>query len=264
VRFIWVGDGYGSPLAEEVSSYLSEQIRRSSLGDRFDLMDAVDDIESIYKETDVLFLSSRLDPLPNVSIDAVLRGIPVVCFAQASGMAEILISYDGTRELVVPHLDVGAAAALIGSLAADGKKLSRLGEAVREFAQAHFDMGAYVAALHEMGTRSRQNAEQEVADAALILTYGRRLRRAALSRRACALRLRPLTEKIPKALLEIAGRPFLEHQVELLKRNSISEVILCVGYLGEMIEQRYGAGESLGVRIRYAFDGPKLLGKVGL
>jgi N-acetyl-alpha-D-muramate 1-phosphate uridylyltransferase len=78
-----------------------------------------------------------------------------------------------------------------------------------------------------------------------------------------ATRLRPLTEKIPKALLEIAGRPFLEHQVELLKRNSISEVILCVGYLGEMIEQRYGAGESLGVRIRYAFDGPKLLGTGG-
>ena len=46
-----------------------------------------------------------------------------------------------------------------------------------------------------------------------------------------ATRLRPLTGKIPKALLEIAGRPFLEHQVELLKRNSISEVILCVGYL---------------------------------
>ncbi len=78
-----------------------------------------------------------------------------------------------------------------------------------------------------------------------------------------ATRLRPLTEKIPKALLEIAGRPFLEHQVELLKHNSISEVILCVGYLGEMIEQRYGAGESLGVRIRYSFDGPKLLGTGG-
>jgi N-acetyl-alpha-D-muramate 1-phosphate uridylyltransferase len=78
-----------------------------------------------------------------------------------------------------------------------------------------------------------------------------------------ATRLRPLTEKVPKALLEIAGRPFLEHQIELLKRNSISEVILCVGYLGEMIKERYGTGESLGVRIRYSFDGPKLLGTGG-
>jgi NDP-sugar pyrophosphorylase family protein len=78
-----------------------------------------------------------------------------------------------------------------------------------------------------------------------------------------ATRLRPLTQKIPKALVVVAGRPFLEHQIELLKRNGIAEVILCVGYLGEMIEQRYGDGEALGVRIRYSFDGPRLLGTGG-
>src|SRR6476646_1864798 len=78
-----------------------------------------------------------------------------------------------------------------------------------------------------------------------------------------ATRLRPLTEKIPKALVEVAGKPFLEHQIHLLKQSGISEIILCVGYLGEMIEQRYGDGETLGVRIRYSFDGPKLLGTGG-
>ena len=78
-----------------------------------------------------------------------------------------------------------------------------------------------------------------------------------------ATRLRPLTEKIPKALVEVAGRPFLEHQIELLKSNAVAEIILCVGYLGEMIEERYGGGETLGVRIRYSFDGPKLLGTGG-
>jgi NDP-sugar pyrophosphorylase family protein len=78
-----------------------------------------------------------------------------------------------------------------------------------------------------------------------------------------ATRLRPLTQKIPKALIEVAGRPFLEHQIDLLKQNGIPEVILCVGYLGEMIEQRYRDGETLGIRIRYSFDGPKLLGTGG-
>jgi NDP-sugar pyrophosphorylase family protein len=78
-----------------------------------------------------------------------------------------------------------------------------------------------------------------------------------------ATRLRPLTEKIPKALVEVAGRPFLEHQIDLLKANGIDDVILCVGYLGEMIERRYGNGETLGVRIRYSYDGPKLLGTGG-
>jgi NDP-sugar pyrophosphorylase family protein len=78
-----------------------------------------------------------------------------------------------------------------------------------------------------------------------------------------ATRLRPITEKIPKALVEVSGRPFLEHQFELLNRNAITEIVLCVGHLGEMIEKRYGDGETLGVRIKYSFDGPQLLGTGG-
>jgi ubiquinone/menaquinone biosynthesis C-methylase UbiE len=172
LRFIWVGGGYRGPLAMEVSSYLAEQITRSRLGDRFDLMDAVEDVEGIYKEADVLFLSSRLDPLPNVAIDATVRGIPVVCFAEASGMAEILTSNHDTRELVVPHLDTGAAATLIGSLAAEPDKLRRLGDAVRAVARSRFDMSAYVTALQDLGRRAREAAEQKEADVALILATG--------------------------------------------------------------------------------------------
>jgi NDP-sugar pyrophosphorylase family protein len=78
-----------------------------------------------------------------------------------------------------------------------------------------------------------------------------------------ATRLRPMTEKIPKALVEVGGRPFLEHQIALLKRNAITEVILCLGHLGEMIEERYGNGDGFGVRITYSFDGPQLLGTGG-
>jgi NDP-sugar pyrophosphorylase family protein len=78
-----------------------------------------------------------------------------------------------------------------------------------------------------------------------------------------ATRLRPLTERIPKTLVEVAGRPFLEHQIELLKRNEITDIVLCVGYLGEMIKQQYGNGGSLGVHLSYSFDGPRLLGTGG-
>jgi hypothetical protein len=77
-----------------------------------------------------------------------------------------------------------------------------------------------------------------------------------------ATRLRPLTEKIPESARRCCGRPFLEHQLDLLKRNSIVEVILCVSYLGEMIEQRYGDGAVFGVPIRCSFYGPILLGPV--
>jgi glycosyltransferase involved in cell wall biosynthesis len=160
VRFVWVGDGYQSPAAMEVSSYLSEQIARSGLGDRFNLVAGVDNVECIYKKADILFLSSRLDPLPNVSIDAALHGIPIVCFAGASGIAEILASSDVTRELVVPHLDVAAAVTLLCSLAADRNKIQRFGDAVRAMARTRFDMGAYVAKVDALGRRARQGIDQ--------------------------------------------------------------------------------------------------------
>jgi NDP-sugar pyrophosphorylase family protein len=78
-----------------------------------------------------------------------------------------------------------------------------------------------------------------------------------------ATRLRPLTEKIPKSLIEVAGRPFLEHQLVLLRKNGITEIFLCVGYLGEMIEELFEDGKRFGVHISYSYDGRKLLGTGG-
>jgi N-acetyl-alpha-D-muramate 1-phosphate uridylyltransferase len=78
-----------------------------------------------------------------------------------------------------------------------------------------------------------------------------------------ATRMRPLTEKIPKSLLPVAGRPFLAHQLELLQRRGITEVVLCVGYLGEQIKAQFGDGKAFGVHLDYSFDGPKLLGTGG-
>ncbi|HLQ77662.1 MAG TPA: nucleotidyltransferase family protein [Terriglobia bacterium] len=78
-----------------------------------------------------------------------------------------------------------------------------------------------------------------------------------------ATRLRPLTETIPKALIEVAGRPFLWHQLQLLKKRGIRKVLLSVGYLGEMIQDEFGNGSDLGVSLEYSFDGPVLLGTAG-
>lgn len=78
-----------------------------------------------------------------------------------------------------------------------------------------------------------------------------------------ATRLRPITEKIPKLLVEVAGEPFFSHQLRLLKRNGLDHIVLCVGHLGEQIVDRYGDGADWGVRIDYSFDGPKLLGTGG-
>ena len=78
-----------------------------------------------------------------------------------------------------------------------------------------------------------------------------------------ATRLRPITEKIPKVLVPVAGRPFLSHQLELLRAEGIRRVVLCLGHLGEMVSAEYGDGSRFGVQIEYSFDGPKLLGTGG-
>ena len=78
-----------------------------------------------------------------------------------------------------------------------------------------------------------------------------------------ATRLRPLTETVPKALVAVAGRPFLAHQLELLHARGVRHVVLCVGYLGEMIEREFGDGSTFRMRIDYSFDGDRLLGTGG-
>src|SRR5512133_904030 len=78
-----------------------------------------------------------------------------------------------------------------------------------------------------------------------------------------ATRLRPITETIPKSLIEVCGEPFIAHQLRLLRSRGIEEVVLCIGYLGEQIEKVIGTGSAFGLRVRYSFDGKELLGTGG-
>lgn len=78
-----------------------------------------------------------------------------------------------------------------------------------------------------------------------------------------ATRLRPLTEKIPKSLVEVAGKPFIVHQMDLLQRNALTHIVLCLGYLGEQVQAEIGDGSRWGMQVDYVFDGPLLLGTGG-
>ena len=78
-----------------------------------------------------------------------------------------------------------------------------------------------------------------------------------------ATRLRPLTERIPKALVEVAGEPFLAHQLRLLADRGLDRVVLCLGYLGQMVRDYAGDGARFGLRVDYSFDGDVPLGTAG-
>jgi NDP-sugar pyrophosphorylase family protein len=78
-----------------------------------------------------------------------------------------------------------------------------------------------------------------------------------------ATRLGPLTEKIPKSLVQVAGQPFIAWQLEYLYQQGIRHVVLCVGYLGEQIQAFVADGSTYGLKVDYAFDGAQLLGTGG-
>jgi N-acetyl-alpha-D-muramate 1-phosphate uridylyltransferase len=78
-----------------------------------------------------------------------------------------------------------------------------------------------------------------------------------------ATRLHPITETIPKALVEVAGRPFILRQLDYLRRQAVGRVVLCVGFLGEQIEAIVGDGSTLGLSVSYSQDWPALMGTGG-
>ena len=77
-----------------------------------------------------------------------------------------------------------------------------------------------------------------------------------------ATRLGSLTRDLPKSMVSILGKPFLEYQIELLRRGGVNDIVLCVGYLSEKIEEYFGTGQSFGVSIKYSRE-EKLVGTAG-
>lgn len=166
IKFVWVGAHYAYD--QPYFDYLSEQIRRAGVESSFAFVGEFEELAPIYERADICFLSSRLDPLPNIAIDSAMHGIPVICFDQASGIAEILSASEDTRDLVVPYLDAEAAARLVVAMAKDPKRLSAFSDAMRAVAARHFDMTRYVAAIDELGREAMRAGEQAAQDLRVI------------------------------------------------------------------------------------------------
>jgi glycosyltransferase involved in cell wall biosynthesis len=150
-RFVWVGHGYDPINDANYSCYLSEQIALSALGNTLAILPSVEDLDPLYAQADIFFISSRLDPQPNVGIDAVTRGIPTICFEKACGTAEILAADPETQHLVVPHLDAHMAANEICYLWDDRASLGDLRAAVARVGRSAYNMDAYVDQIDALG-----------------------------------------------------------------------------------------------------------------
>jgi glycosyltransferase involved in cell wall biosynthesis len=163
VRFVWVGRGY-DPSNDTYSLELRKKIASAGLSKIVSIVDQVTDLDPVYAASDVFFLSSRLDPLPNVAIDSALRGIPIVCFEKTGGIADLLAADPSTRAGVVPYLDIMAAATIIVRLAEDEQLRSELGRSIQRIATMTFDMDQYVDRLDQLGCRAEDLMRQRSED----------------------------------------------------------------------------------------------------
>jgi glycosyltransferase involved in cell wall biosynthesis len=161
-RFIWVGDSRHF-IGSRVGVALEEQVARSGLGDRLVFMPPVDDLSPVYAHADALFLSSRLDPLPNVAIEAALKGIPVVCFRHGTGLAEFLETDPDTARLVVPYMDLYAAADAFMGLIDDDAAYRKVSEAIQRLAHEAFDFEHYARSLEKLGDALADRMPAELA-----------------------------------------------------------------------------------------------------
>jgi len=78
-----------------------------------------------------------------------------------------------------------------------------------------------------------------------------------------ATRMRPRTLTVPKILLEVAGRPFVDWQLEILAKCKYQRVLFCVAHLASAVREYVGDGARYGLSVAYADDGEKLLGTGG-
>jgi len=167
-HFIWVGKGYDPDNDLGYSVYLQDQVCRSGISGMFTFLDEVSDLDTLYKRADILLLSSRLDPLPNVAIDAMYHGLPVVCFDKTTGIADILHQLDLSDECVAAYLDTGdLAGKVLGLIKAADKRL-RIGSLLKRASLDLFDMTAYVDKLERVAIGVAKASKQEKDDGLLV------------------------------------------------------------------------------------------------
>ena len=78
------------------------------------------------------------------------------------------------------------------------------------------------------------------------------LKQAVILAGGAGTRLQPITHSIPKPMVSLNGRPFLEYLVDLLKNNGIEEIVLCLGHMHEKISEYFGDGSKFGIGIKYS------------
>jgi glycosyltransferase involved in cell wall biosynthesis len=171
-RFVWIGHGFRPSTDLEYSAYLADQIARSGLQGRLEIMAETPHLHVAYACSDILLLTSRLDPLPNVAIDAMSLGLPVVCFENTTGLADILTESGLGGRCVAEYLDIHDMADKAIVLVREDEPRASVRTALQELVRQKFDMRKYVECIEQLAAARHIEIESEKRDAACIEASG--------------------------------------------------------------------------------------------
>lgn len=164
LQFVWVGKGYDPENDVQYSAYLYDQIRRAGLQDHVTFIPETSAIQVVYDEASAVLITSRLDPLPNVAIDAMSLGLPVLCFAETTGIVDFLDECGLREACVARYLNVSDMARKLTALMADPAAVSSIGETLKSASAHRFAMQTYVDGLESIAIEAIAQAAQEKLD----------------------------------------------------------------------------------------------------
>lgn len=148
IKFIWIGHGYQPDQDFQYSLWLKLQVERSNLSQNVFFFDAVDNLDPFFALADALILSSRLDPFPNVAIDAVISRVPVVAFEKGTGFAEFIETHPIVGK-TVPYLDFDDASNAILSISEEKKYQDKQQDKEYHKALQDLEFGRYAAFIQK-------------------------------------------------------------------------------------------------------------------
>jgi glycosyltransferase involved in cell wall biosynthesis/SAM-dependent methyltransferase len=172
-HFVWIGDGFDPENEMAYSVYLDDQIKRAGLELKLKMLRSTSQIELAYQSADLLLITSRLDPLPNVAIDALLAGRPVLCFEKTTGIADFMIENGLGDQCVAKYLDTHDLAEKVKALADSEELRACVADRSRAAAEKEFDMNVYVKRIEAIAMRAVAHDARSKDESKAILTSGK-------------------------------------------------------------------------------------------
>jgi glycosyltransferase involved in cell wall biosynthesis len=163
-HFVWIGKPVDEDIDLSYGVFIKDQIKRSGLEEVVTIIDETPEFAVAFEQADLCLISSRLDPLPNVAIDAMAQSIPVLCFENATGVAEYL-DLGGLREYcIAKYLDCEGMALKIISLSDSSALRGRVGKACAKIFEDNFQIDKYVQKLEKITLESKLRTARDIDD----------------------------------------------------------------------------------------------------